>query len=184
MLRYENRRFWRQIDNGGFLGFSSDHPTQAVTEILGTGPIIVRAASLGTQGEMGEPFLVGVAQAGHTPVRVRHGIGLVLMFEFADGVECWIYDDREDHQAEAPVGVSFTVFEQAGHIFSDPVQLLIQRDENMKALRRMAQRDNPEPDRIAELQAQNERLMARLDKLEKSGETPEDNGGAEQGAED
>lgn len=186
MIRYENRQFWRMVQSGASMDFPSAHPQQCVTEVLCTGPVILRAVSLDAEGEViGEPFLVGVAQAGHTPVKVRHGGGLALILEFAKGVEAWLYDDREDHQAVAPVGVSFTVFEQPGHIFNDPVQVLIARDENLKALRRMSERGNPKPDRLAALQTQNEKLMARLEKLEKANEPkPEpkadDNGGAEQ----
>lgn len=184
MLRYENRQYWRQIESGGTVDFASDFPTQAVTEILTTGTVVVRALSVLEDGTAGEEFLVGVVQAGSTPVKVRHGTGLALVLYFAKGVECWVYDDREDHQAAAPVGVSFTVFEQPGHIFNDPVQLLIQRDANVKALQRMAARDNPEPDRMAQLEQQNARLIARLEKLEQAdAEQEAADGGAESGAE-
>jgi len=190
MIRYENRQFWRMVQSGASMDFPSAHPQQCVTEVLCTGPVTLRAVSLDAEGEViGEPFLVGVAQAGHTPVKVRHGGGLALILEFAKGVEAWLYDDREDHQAVAPVGVSFTVFEQPGHIFNDPVQVLIARDENLKALRRMAQRDNPKPDKVAELEAANKRLTDRLDKLERANEPkpeakPDDQGEPKSGTKD
>lgn len=170
MIRYENRQFWRQVPSGGRLDYASSAPTQAVTAVLATVAVVVRAEPVNDDGEAGEPFLVGVAQPGETAIKVRHMSGFVLSFEYAKGGECWVYDDREDHQAVAPVGVSFTVFEQPGHIFNDPVQLLIQRDANMKALQRMAARDNPQPDRMAELEAANKRLLDRLDKMDKERE--------------
>lgn len=182
-IRYENRQFWRRVESGGEMDFAASGPQQAVTEVLATGEVVVRAVSINAEGEVvGEPFLVGVAPAGHTPIRVRHGSGLALIFTFPKAVECWVYDDREDHQAEAPVGVSFTVFEMPGHLMNDPVQVIIHRDNVRKALQRQVDQANPQPDVIGDLQQQIKRLSERLEKAEKPDEAP-DNGGAEQSAE-
>lgn len=185
MIRYENRQYWREVKDGGLLDFASSGPQQAVTEVLCTGTVVIRATTIDDDGEVvGEPFLVGVAQAGSTPVRIRHGAGMVLSFHFAKGVECWLYDDREGHQAVAPVGVSFTVFEMPGHIMNDPVQLLLHRDNVRKALQRQMDRINPQPDVLGEMRAELARLTERLEKAEKvNAPSPEDNGGSQQSAE-
>lgn len=174
MIRYENRHFWRSVPSGANMDFVASGPQQAVTEVLCTGPVTIRAVSVSDDGDVGDPFLVGVAQAGSTPVRVRHMTGLTLIFEFAKGTECWVYDDREDHQAVAPVGVSFTVFEKPGHLFDDPMQVIIHRDNVRKALERQQQRGNPQPDRVEELMAQMDRLNKRLEAAEaKNAQAPE-----------
>lgn len=184
MIRYENRQFWRRVETGESLSFASPGAQQAVTAVLATGAVVIRALSVSDEGEVGDPFLVGVAQAGHTDVRVRHGSGLFLCFEFAKNVECWVYDDREEHQAVAPVGVSFTVFEMPGHLFNDPVQMLIHRDEVRKRLQQQIDRANPKPDMVAQLQETVERMSRKIEELEQSRETASDNREPEQGAAD
>lgn len=185
VIRYENRQYWREMKDGGLLDFASTGPQQAVTEVLCTGTVVIRATTIDDDGEVvGEPFLVGVAQAGSTPVRIRHGAGMVLSFHFAKGTECWLYDDREGHQAVAPVGVSFTVFEMPGHLMNDPVQILVHRENVRQALQRQLDRVNPQPDRIGEMEALVARLTERLEKAEKaSAPKPDDNAGAEHSAE-
>lgn len=184
MIRYENRHFWRETKDGGTMDFAGAGPQQAVTAVLATGTVVIRAYSVDDDGGVSEPFLVGVAQAGETPVRVRHGSGLVLTFHFAKGVECWVYDDREDHQAQAPVGVSFTVFEMPGHIFNDPVQVLIHRDEVRKRLQQQVDRANPKPDLVGQMQQQLDRMAKKLEELGHKDDAENPDAEAQQSAED
>jgi len=150
-----------------------------------TGNVLMYAATLSADGELdGEPFLIGALPLGDHKVKVRHGMGLAVWPEPAKGVDCWVYDEREPHQQEAPVGVSFVSFEKPGHLMDDPMQVIIHRDNVRKTLERQLQRGVPS--RQDELEALLARTNQRLDELlaerEQSEEASDDQGEPEQGA--
>lgn len=185
MLRYENRHLWAPLKSGDPVLFPSDEATKVVVRFNATVDFVVRASTLSADGEPGEPFLIGLLEAGQRAVTISHGKGLAVWAEYGKG-ELWVYDDREQHQQIAPVGVSFTKFEKPGHLMNDPMQVIIHRDNVRKALERMAVRDVPAaPDKVAELEALLERTTKRLEALEKpKNEAPDDKSeaGAQQAA--
>lgn len=186
MLKYENRHLWRSAAAGTMLHWPSDDPTQAVMAILSTVPVVVHGVTLDADGVVqGEPFLVGMAQPGHTPVKVRHSSGLALIFTFAKGGDVWLYNEQEPHQQVAPVGVSFVSMEKPGHVMDDPMQVIIHRDNTRKILERQAGigRESREQE-LTERLARMESLLEAMKQQEASRETPpDDQGEAEQGAE-
>lgn len=182
MIKYENRQYWRPVKSEAFLTWPSDDPTSIMTRVLCTVPVTLYAQTLDAEGTvLGDPFLIGVAQPGETPVKVRHGSGLLVSVSFKGG-ECWLYDEREPHQQEAPVGVTFVSFEKPGHLMDDPMQIIIHRDNVRKTLERQA--GLGKPDREAQLMALLERTNKRLEVLEASRETPPADDKAAAGAKD
>lgn len=161
-IRYENAHFWRNITSGTVISFPGDGPTVVKTVVKATVPVIVMGATVTSDGEGGQEFLVGYCLPGDTPVRVSHGYGVQLSFVFKAG-EVAIYDDREELTAVAPVGESFTRFEKMGLRIEDPLQVLLHRDQVRKRLERIAGGDQPDG-RMAALEAQVASLTALLER--------------------
>lgn len=168
MIKFNNAHFWRSLKNGDAVAFLSNEPQSVLLQVKATVPVVVTMRSASADGELAEfRHFVAYCQPGENSVRIAHGMGFVLEFEFKGGIVS-VYDDREEHQVVAPVGETFTRFEKLGNRQIDPVQIIMHRDAVRRRLEAQVERDSGRPNQLAEMQGQIERLSQMISEMERA----------------
>lgn len=175
MITFKNAQFWRALKSGGVIGFVGDAAQSVVVPVKSTVPVKVFMQTAYADGLVEEDSTIFVAYLlpGDNTLRVSHGAGFVLIFEFEKGL-CSVYDDRAHHLDIAPVGVTFTRFEKMGNRQVDPVQVIMHRDAVRRRLEGQRDRANGVPDKLQLLQGQVDVLTELLAKITKGAPSEQD----------
>lgn len=175
MLKVDSLKNWRTVATGASMTYLGEGARTEVVKVRSSGHVQVLYTPMTADGEVFDDQTEYVGTLiGDDAVRLTSPGAFRLTFEFAKGVLCTIYDDREAFEAPSPDTEIFTVFEKRGLESLDPLDIIAHRVSVKERLTRMAQgpehrdRDNL----VASMQAQMDRMADALERL--TGDRPDD----------